>query len=214
MPALWQEGAPLAFLPAAGFTRRSGGAAGCALMITLPAAQPMPHVLRRINDTITRSLMVVAAIWALFLGFYILADVIARNLNMPIPGTQEIVRDSIVVVVFLQLAYCVKIGGMLRADFLVSIMTPVVARALTVIGYVGGIALFLAILYGSWGPALDAWRTGEFQGDGALRVPTWPSRFAIILGCALVVFNYVILIIDEIAGRAPEPDGDDSRAAL
>jgi TRAP-type C4-dicarboxylate transport system permease small subunit len=159
-------------------------------------------LVRQINDWITKTLMVIAAIWALFLGFYILADVIARNLNMPIPGTQEIVRDSIVCVVFLQLAYCVKIGGMLRADFLVAVMSPAVSRALTVLGYIGAIAFFLAILYGSWGPALDAWRTGEFQGDGALRVPTWPSRFAIILGCALVAFNYVILIIDEITGHA------------
>ncbi len=163
-------------------------------------------LVRSINDWVTKTLMVFAALWALFLGFYILADVIARNLNMPIQGTQEIVRDSIVCVVFLQLAYCVKIGGMLRADFLVTIMSPAVSRALTVLGYIGAIAFFLAVLYGSWGPALDAWRTGEFQGDGALRVPTWPSRFAIILGCALVAFNYVLLIIDELSGRASEGD--------
>lgn len=162
------------------------------------------HLLRQINDWLTKGLMVFAAMWALFLGFYILADVIARNLNMPIQGTQEIVRDSIVCVVFLQLAYCVKIGGMLRADFLVSIMSPSVARALNLIGYVGAIAFFLAIVYGSWGPAIEAWRTGEFQGDGALRVPTWPSRFAVILGCVLVAFNYILLIIDEIQGRPQE----------
>lgn len=173
----------------------------------------MPDAVRRFNDWLTKTLMVLAAVWALFLGFYILADVIARNLNMPIQGTQEIVRDSIVVVVFLQLAYCVKIGGMLRADFLVSIMTPAVSRALNILGYVGAIAFFLAILYGSWGPALDAWRTGEFQGDGALRVPTWPSRFAIILGCVLVAFNYVILIVDEIAGRPPQADDEAGTAA-
>jgi len=159
---------------------------------------------RSINDWITKALMVSAAVWALFLGFYILVDVIARNLNMPIQGTQEIVRDSIVVVVFLQLAYCVKIGGMLRADFLVSIMSPAVSRALTILGYIGAAAFFLAVLYGSWGPAIEAWHSGEFQGDGALRVPTWPSRFAVVLGCALVAFNYVLLIIDEATGRPAE----------
>jgi TRAP-type C4-dicarboxylate transport system permease small subunit len=158
-------------------------------------------VLRRINDVATNALMVFAGFWAFFLGFYICADVIARNLNIPVQGTNEIVRDSIVMMVFLQLAYCVKIGGMLRADFLAALLPVRVSRVLNVFGALAAIAFFLAVLYGAWGPAVDAIRTGEFQGDGALRVPAWPARVAILIGCALAALNYALIIADEFAGK-------------
>ena len=80
--------------------------------------------LRHISEIVSKALMVVAALWAFVLAFYILIDVIARNLEVPIEGTSEIVTNSIVVVVFLQLAYCVHIRGMLRADFLLHFMGP------------------------------------------------------------------------------------------
>ena len=159
-------------------------------------------MIRKFNEKATSFLMVAAGMWAFFLGFYICADVIARNLNLYVQGTNEIVRDSIVMMVFLQIAYCVRIGGMLRADFLMGFMSAGVIRVLNVIGYVLAILFFAAIIYGSWGPAIESIRIGEFQGDGAVRVPTWPSRFAILLGSSLVILNYVLMIIDEIKGTA------------
>lgn len=157
--------------------------------------------IRRFNDIVTKALMVMAGFWAFFLGFYILADVTARNLGFYVQGTNEIVRDSIVMMVFLQLPYCVKIGGMLRADFLVGYMSDGVNRALLLLGYVVAIAFFAAVFYGAFGPALESLRTGEFQGDGALRVPAWPARFAILIGCALVVLNYILMILDVLRGE-------------
>ena len=47
----------------------------------------------RINDKVTKFLMAFSALWAFGLAFYILADVLARNLNMPIEGTAEIARE-------------------------------------------------------------------------------------------------------------------------
>lgn len=108
-------------------------------------------MLRRINDVVTNALMVFAGFWAFFLGFYICADVVARNLGIAVQGTNEIVRDSIVMMVFLQLAYCVKIGGMLRADFLAAILPKSVNRVLGVLGALTAIIFFLAVFYGAWG---------------------------------------------------------------
>ena len=158
--------------------------------------------IRRLNVMATNFLMIMAGLWAFFLGFYICADVIARNLNVYVQGTNEIVRDSIVMMVFLQIAYCVRVGGMLRADFLQGFMSDGLIRVLNLIGYVLAILFFAAVFYGSWGPAIESWRTGEFQGDGALRVPAWPARFSILIGCTLVILNYVLMIIDEVQGTA------------
>jgi TRAP-type C4-dicarboxylate transport system permease small subunit len=159
-------------------------------------------MIRRFNDYATNFLMLLAGFWAFFLGFYICADVTFRNLGFYVQGTNEIVRDSIVMMVFLQIAYCVRIGGMLRADFLMGLMSDGVIRAVNLIGYVLAILFFAAVFYGSLGPAIEAVRIHEFQGDGAVRVPTWPARFSILIGCALVILNYGILIVDEWKGTA------------
>ncbi|MDP7624865.1 MAG: hypothetical protein QF493_07910, partial [Rhodospirillales bacterium] len=33
----------------------------------------------------------------------------------------------------------------------------------------------------------------EFEGEGALRVPSWPARWTVLLGSALAVVNYAVL---------------------
>ena len=47
-------------------------------------------------------------------------------------------------------------------------------------------AFFGLIVWGSYEPALHAWISSEFEGEGALRVPVWPARFVVMLGSALV----------------------------
>src|SRR3546814_16276467 len=110
--------------------------------------------------------MVVAAMWSFVLAFYILIDVIARNLNVPIEGTSEIVTNSIVVVVFLQLAYCVHAKGLLRADFLLAMMGPRLQRGLAIAGFLLAGAFSAALAYGSFLAARVAGVANEFQGAG------------------------------------------------
>ena len=76
----------------------------------------------RLSDRLTKLLMILGAVWAFFLCFFILADIITRALNMPISGTKEIVANSVVMIVFLQIGYAVRSNSMLRADFLVTTM--------------------------------------------------------------------------------------------
>ena len=45
---------------------------------------------------------------------------------------------------------------------------------------------FGLIVWGSYEPALHAWNSGEFEGEGALRVPVWPARFVVMFGALLV----------------------------
>jgi len=128
----------------------------------------------RVSEELSKALMIFAAFWAFFLAFYILADVVFRNLNMPIEGTNEIVTNSIVTIVFMQIGYCVHVRGMIRADFLLNVMGPRLTQAVNALGYLLGIVFFLWVLYGTWGPAIEAWNTGEFEGEGAFHMPTWP----------------------------------------
>ncbi len=147
----------------------------------------------RIADNLTRFLMILGAIWAFILCFFILADIIFRAMNMPLHGTKEIVANSVVMIVFLQVGFAVRSGSMLRADFLVLMLSPKVQKLLLVLGYLLGALFFLYLMKAGITPALRSFANGEFDGEGALRVPVWPARFAIIFGAALAGINYLIL---------------------
>jgi TRAP-type C4-dicarboxylate transport system permease small subunit len=82
---------------------------------------------------------------------------------------------------------------MLRADFLVNILPDWARRAALLIGYLLGAAFFLIIIFGGWGLAIESWIGGEFEGEGALRVPSWPTRFMILIGSALAAINYLVM---------------------
>ncbi len=147
----------------------------------------------RITDRLTKFLMVFGAIWAFVLCFFILADIICRALNMPISGTKEIVANSVVMIVFMQVGFAVRSQSMLRADFLVIMMPASVQKVLLVFGLLLGAAFFFLLLKAGITPALRSFANGEFDGEGALRVPVWPARFAILLGGGLAGINYLLL---------------------
>ena len=49
------------------------------------------------------------------------------------------------------------------------------------------------ILFGGWEAAIRSWVAGEYEGEGALRVPAWPTRWTILVGSALACFNYLLM---------------------
>lgn len=162
----------------------------------------MFNAVDRLLAPLARGLHVVAAVWLFLLAFLILADVAGRGLfDAPIQGTAELVANSIVSIAFLQLAHSIRMRGMLRADLLDPFLTPRARIALRVAGYCAGIAFFLALAYATWGPMLSAWEIGEYQGEGALRVPTYPVRTIILATSVLAALAYLGLAIRSLRGE-------------
>lgn len=148
----------------------------------------------RLNDLVVRCLMVLAAVWAFILCFIILADVVGRSfLDTPLHGTTEIVANSIVMIVFLQAAYAIRSNAMLRTDVLLGVLGPNAKRVALGFADLLGAIFFLIIVIGAYEPAIRAFINGEFEGEGALRVPVWPTRFVILIGAALAILNYLVL---------------------
>ena len=69
-----------------------------------------------------------------------------------------------------------------------------------------GAMLFGLIVWGSYEPALHAWSSGEFEGEGALRIPVWPARFVVMLGSLLVAITYVAQAINAAIAMFGTPD--------
>ena len=156
--------------------------------------------------------MVAAATWTFGLAFLVMADIIGRGLfNAPVHGTAEMVSASIVIVVFLQAGYAIRSGSMLKADFLVILLPDLAQRILLAIGYLLGAFFFLMIITGGWDTSVRSFVEGEFEGEGALRVPSWPARWIVLFGSALAMINYLVMAyIDVFQPRLlnSEVDGD------
>ena len=96
-----------------------------------------------LSDRLSRFLMVLAAAWAFILTFFIVADIVGRNVfNSPVYGVREIVMNSIVMIVFLQAGYAVRSRSMLRADFLVQSFPDWFQRCTLALGHCLGAGFF------------------------------------------------------------------------
>ena len=158
-----------------------------------------------LSERLSKILMICAAVWAFILTFIIMSDIIGRGaFNSPVYGVREVVMNSIVIIVFLQAGYAVRSRSMLRADFFINRFPPKVKRIVLALGYLLGAAFFATIAYGSIDSAIYSWVANEFEGEGAVRVPVWPTRFMILVGSALAAFNYLILASVEAFGLAAE----------
>lgn len=154
-------------------------------------------MIQRINQWVTRALLVAAAVLAFSLSFVVVADVTGRVLfNSPLKGTKEMVEFAIVVICFLQAGYAIRSGGMLHVELFTALM-PLRVRAIAgALAAALGIAFFALIVWGSFEPLGHAWRAGEYEGEGALRVPTWPARLVVLAGSALAALNYLLIVVE------------------
>ncbi len=145
-------------------------------------------------ELVSKSLLVVASLLAFVLCFVVCADVIGRVIfNSPLKGTPELVSSSIVIICYLQASYAIVSGGMMYVDaFTVHFPVPVQA-ALGIIGSLLGALLFGIIFWGSIDGFMHAVASGEYEGEGALHVPMWPVRLAVLLGTGLAFLAYILL---------------------
>lgn len=153
---------------------------------------------------INRSLMTLSAFWAFFLAVIITIDVVGRAFfGAPLTGAVEIIVNSIVVIAFLQLAYAVGSGSMLRADFIIGLFPKRGQLIIDIAGLLTGAAVFLLLAYAVVDPLAGAYVSGEYEGEGALRVPTWPIYSTILVGSLLAAVNYVVLAVTRFRREEP-----------
>lgn len=156
---------------------------------------------------IARIIHLVSAWWALGLGIIIAIDVIGRTFfNQPLPGTREVIQNSVVAITFLQLPLAIFTGAMLRTTIVADAVGPQIRRILRTIGSLLGIGFFIGVVVSSWQPMLEAWRIGEYEGEGALRVPTYPVRMLLVATAAFAAAAYAAMIAFDWSGHLENED--------
>ena len=61
--------------------------------------------------------------------------------------------------------------------------------------YICGLLFFLGTAWSSIGPSIEAIAVSEYEGEGALRVPTYPVRFLIIAASLFAAYVYLHLLL-------------------
>ncbi len=151
---------------------------------------------------IAKGIHLVSAFWTMALAVLIFADVMGRQLfGAPVPGTKEILQNSVVSIAFLQLPLAIYSGSMLRTSVFADAVPPFFRKILRTIASLLGIAVFVALVWSTSDSFADAYRIGEYEGEGALRVPTWPVRGAVLVMSAFVAISYLQMIVLDWQGK-------------
>lgn len=147
----------------------------------------------------------IAAGWIGVIMGVAVADVLVREISVPIGrhfgldvsgiqihGTHEIVRWSIVGIVFLQLPASLRAGRHIRSIYLLGKMAPLVARALDATAHVIGAVIFSLIAWASWPNLVRSWRMLEWEGEGAIRFPVYPMRTILFVGSIVLAIAFLV----------------------
>jgi TRAP-type C4-dicarboxylate transport system permease small subunit len=147
----------------------------------------------RLFEKLTHLLGWIAGLTVLLMMFHVMIDVIGKYaFNAPFPGTAEIVANYYMIgCVFLPLAWVEAAGGSIIVEVIYE-KVPERAQKVMLILADAVSALYYAVLaWFSWTVAARAFRVNESV-DGIWRITTWPAKFILPFGFALVV---VILIL-------------------
>lgn len=141
----------------------------------------------------------IGTLWIFVLMIVINIDVIGRTAyDSPLPGVLELVRLSIVGIIFIQLGHTLRAGRITRADAPIKAMQrrwPRLGFGLQALYSVGGIFVFAVLFYASYPLFIQSWTGGEYEGiEGYITFPVWPVRLIILIGSACMVGQFLIML--------------------
>lgn len=151
----------------------------------------------------------IGTVWLFVLMVLINTDVWSRVFfNNPIKGTPEIVQNSIVGLVFLMVGWATFQGKHVRSGMIMDRLPRKARDSIELIAYIIGAVLFASILIASWKPMIQAWVIKDFQGEGSLRVPTYPLWWVMLFGSLLSLWmclRKIAIMLNCLRGKGQQP---------
>jgi TRAP-type C4-dicarboxylate transport system permease small subunit len=152
----------------------------------------------RIIRWIDRVCGIVAEGIVFFLMLLVTAEIIARHvLGSPIPGQVETATLSLVLILYLGLAYTQLERGHIRVELLVSRVKGKKRELLEALVLFLSLIVSALMLWGTAGEARISVLGREFV-SGVISFPVWPGRCAVTFGFALLSFTLVIQICNHV----------------
>ena len=165
----------------------------------------------RIVLLFARILNTISGAWLFAVAALILYDVAGREIfATPFHGTNEIVSNSVLSILFLQLPLSIMQRSALRTTILFDRVGIRSKGLIDAFSYILALVLFLAIAVGSWPNMIEAWEILEQEGSGVINIPVYPIRSLVVLVsflgiavCALLAYESLVRP-QEIHGPDPE----------
>jgi TRAP-type mannitol/chloroaromatic compound transport system permease small subunit len=150
--------------------------------------------LRAAFDSLVSAMNACGTLVIALLAVLINADVFGRALfRHPLPGVTEAAGLAIVLIVFLQIAYCARGGYLTRSDALLARLgtrRPAAAAVLDGMHHLVGSVLFAILAGSAWLLFRKAWLGNEFEGaPGVIMIPVWPVKLVVALGAACMAIQ-------------------------
>ena len=153
----------------------------------------MKALLDRLFGGLVSAMNIVASVWVLVLVALISADVIGRSgFNLPIPGVPEIVKFSIVGMVWLQMAFTLRTGSHLRTTIGLKMMPKGGQRAVLILNSLVGIVMFAFIAWLGAAEMVTSWEIGAFEGEHPVRIPVAPLWAVLVVGALLTAIQFAL----------------------
>jgi len=156
----------------------------------------LPH---KILERCSRGLNALSAIWLGSVAILILADVIGREaFGAPIYGTNEIVANSVLSILMLQLPLAIITRKSLRTTILYASLGKRAKSLVNVLSYLFALLLFAAIGIGSWPNMIESWAILEQEGSGIVTIPVYPIRTLVVVVSGICVLVCSLLIYESL----------------
>jgi TRAP-type C4-dicarboxylate transport system permease small subunit len=146
-------------------------------------------------DSVARAFNVISAVWLAGIALLILVDVVGREFfDSPFYGTNEIVSNSVLSILFLQLPLSILSRRSLRTTICYGAVGVRGRGWIDAISYLLAGIVFLAIAIGSWPNMIEGWLILEQEGSGIVNIPVYPIRTLVIVVSAIGVVVCGLLV--------------------
>lgn len=160
--------------------------------------------LARLTDGLIALSAFIGTAGLIFVTGVIVADVVGRNMGLPLYGAQDLVTMTMVLIVFGGMALCDRTGGHIAVDILQPWFSDRLNRAIDILAALLGAAVFAMI-------ALAVWRSAALSqmlnlSTNLLRLPVAWFQYALV-GLSLVSALALTLraVITLLRGAPPAP---------
>jgi TRAP-type C4-dicarboxylate transport system permease small subunit len=104
----------------------------------------------------------------------------------------EIAAMTVAAATFLTIPYAMRVRGHVRSTIITSRIPPSVRRWFELLAFTIGAIAFTVLAISSFEPMITAFTAGSYEGEGALRVPTAPTRTIIFVGSIVMTAECVL----------------------
>ena len=152
-------------------------------------------------ETLVKAMNLTGAIAIFGVMLLICADIIMRNVaSQPIHGVPELVGQSIVMIMFLQLVSTIRHNGIPRAEIGIVFFrnrSPRIHQLLEFLIALAGGFVCLLIATETYPRLIRSIERSEVFGtEGIFAAPLWPIRLIVVVGSALAAIQFLLIAIN------------------